>query len=135
MFKNLLDKGKCTLGFHAGEWRYMNSDTCQQVQVCERCDTESYRTAHNWPEWNYRAEGDCTLIRVCERCREEESKVDHIWGDWQYDPTPIQRTVKMSGAGKLLILCRAEIAQRRMPPLTVVPDFDVLKQCHACCDP
>lgn len=31
----------------------------------------------------------------------------------------------MSGAGTLLVLGGAEIAQRRMPLLTVVPDFDV----------
>lgn len=52
-----------------------------------------------------------------------------------YDLTPIQRTVEMSGASKLLEGGRAEIAQRRMPPLTVVPHLDVLEDRLTGCRP
>ncbi len=50
-----------------------------------------------------------------------------------FDLTPIQRTMKMSGALKLLEGARAEIAQRRMPPLTVVPNFNIVKDRPASC--
>ncbi len=43
------------------------------------------------------------------------------------DLTPIQRTVRISGAVKLLKSCRAELAQRRVPPLTVVPHLKFVK--------
>ena len=44
-----------------------------------------------------------------------------------YGLTPNRRTDKMSEACKLLKGTRAEIAQSRMPPLTVVPNLNVLK--------
>lgn len=84
MFKNLIDKGKCKLGFHAGEWVYSSKINCEQVQVCTRCQTESRRVAHTWNEWRYEAEGACTLTHVCNRCREAERKVEHSWGEWAY---------------------------------------------------
>jgi len=39
----------------------------------------------------------------------------------------------MSGAVKLLESSGAEIAQGRMPPLTVVPEFNVVEDCLASC--
>jgi hypothetical protein len=45
-----------------------------------------------------------------------------------FDLTPKQRTVKMSGGGKLLEGTGAEIAQSRMPAMTVVPDLNVFEE-------
>src|SRR5262249_21259780 len=84
MLKDLLNKGKCKLGFHAGEWGYVESLTCAQVRVCERCGAESRRTEHSWPEWTYLNPTNCTLARNCLRCQQEETKVEHAWGDSAY---------------------------------------------------
>lgn len=95
MFKNILDKGKCTLGFHEGEWTYISADQCLQLQICERCATESRRTEHIWGEWLYVTDDACDLVRVCSHCAETESRVDHEWGEWVYveahDCTQVQR--------------------------------------------
>jgi hypothetical protein len=84
MLKDLLNKGKCKLGFHAGEWGYIASLNCAQLRVCERCGAESRRTEHSWPEWTYLNPKSCTLARNCLRCQQEETKVAHAWGDWAY---------------------------------------------------
>jgi len=84
MFKNLLDKGKCGLGFHQGPWIYLEPDQCDQLQVCERCAAESRRSEHNWGEWTYPAGDACDLVRICQRCQERESQVAHDWGEWEY---------------------------------------------------
>lgn len=87
MFKNLLDKGKCSLGFHEGEWHYEQSDSCMQLRVCQRCQNESRRTEHQWGEWIYQADAACDLIRTCPRCGETESRIEHSWADATYKYT------------------------------------------------
>ncbi len=84
MFKNLLDKGKCSLGFHEGEWRYEQPDACTQLRVCQRCQAESRRTEHQWGEWAYPAADACDLVRMCGRCGERESRIEHHWGEVVY---------------------------------------------------
>jgi len=84
MLKNLFDKGKCRLGFHAGDWRYVDPLSCEQTQICARCGQESQRTQHQWQEWQYGDVKSCTMVRQCQRCQNEESKVEHTWGDWEY---------------------------------------------------
>ena len=84
MFKNLLDKGKCSLGFHDGEWSYEYADECVQLRICVRCQTESRRTEHSWGEWDYVTAGECDLARICPRCGETESRVEHNWGEAEY---------------------------------------------------
>jgi hypothetical protein len=80
MLKDLFDRGKCALGFHAGEWRYMRSGDCQQTRVCSRCQAESQQTLHTWEPWEYAAADDCRMARQCSRCGEEETKTEHAWG-------------------------------------------------------
>jgi hypothetical protein len=84
MFKDLLNKGKCTLGFHAGEWSYAGDSSCEMVRVCERCGVESRRTEHRFGEWAMAEQATCTMARACERCGEQETKVEHEWGGWSY---------------------------------------------------
>lgn len=84
MFKNLLEKGKCSLGFHEGEWAFQDPGQCDQVRVCVRCQTESRRTEHTWGEWAYLADDACDLQRSCERCRQAESHIEHSWGEAVY---------------------------------------------------
>lgn len=84
MFKNLLDKGKCALGYHAGDWRYATEGKCKQVQVCERCQKESFRTQHAWGGWDYDAPSTCARVRMCARCAEEEHDLVHTWREPAY---------------------------------------------------
>jgi hypothetical protein len=82
--KDLLDGGKCLLGFHQGEWRLMAPDRCVFAQTCERCDLMTTRTDHVWGAWAYASEGACEQRRVCGRCPEHETRVVHAWGVWAY---------------------------------------------------
>ena len=79
MFKDLFDKGKCALGFHAGEWRYLQDRSCQQTRICSRCQVSSEQLVHAWQAWDYEGSDDCRMARRCSRCAEAESKVEHVW--------------------------------------------------------
>lgn len=80
MFRDLFDKGKCALGFHAGEWRYVAAGRCDQLRVCTRCRNESRQVVHVWQEWQRLAPGRCDFERRCTRCAASESKTEHSWG-------------------------------------------------------
>ena len=80
MLKELFDKGKCALGFHHGDWCYIQDRQCEQIQVCSRCNNQSRQIAHHWLAWQYLANGACGMARRCERCKEQEDKVEHVWG-------------------------------------------------------
>lgn len=84
MFNNLLNKGKCAIGFHKGDWAYVAEDSCTLRQVCERCGNEAEKIEHTWGEWTYAQDGDCTLTRECARCKSQETTVEHQWGDIHY---------------------------------------------------
>jgi hypothetical protein len=84
MFKNLLDKGKCSLGFHEGEWIYEDPGQCDQLRVCLRCQSQSRRTEHTWGEWAYLIEDACDLGRSCARCGQTEIRLEHSWGGAVY---------------------------------------------------
>lgn len=87
MLKQLFDKGKCALGFHSGDWRYVNDRQCEQVQVCSRCQNESRQLVHSWQTWEYPASGTCDMARRCARCNQEESKTEHVWTAPVYEST------------------------------------------------
>lgn len=84
MFKNLLDKGKCALGFHDGAWTFVAPGQCSQRRICTRCGSQSHRISHQWGEWTYLAEDGCDLTRTCIRCAETERRTAHEWGQWDY---------------------------------------------------
>jgi hypothetical protein len=80
MLKDLFDKGKCAIGFHAGDWRHPREGQCLQVRVCPRCKTESQQLVHSWQPWQYLAAEACQLARRCGRCGDQETKIEHVWG-------------------------------------------------------
>jgi hypothetical protein len=84
MLKDLFDKGKCALGFHVGEWRYLQDRSCQQTRLCSRCKAASQQLVHAWQNWDYENTGLCRMVRHCERCAENESKVEHVWASAIY---------------------------------------------------
>jgi hypothetical protein len=79
MLKDLFDKGKCALGFHVGEWRYLQDGSCQQRRICSRCQVSSQQLVHAWQSWEYESSDDCRMARRCGRCTEAETKVEHVW--------------------------------------------------------
>lgn len=80
MFRDLFDKGKCALGFHAGEWQYVAAGRCDQLRVCTRCRNESRQVVHEWQEWRRVEPGRCDFVRRCSRCAASETKTEHSWG-------------------------------------------------------
>ena len=85
MLKDLFDKGKCALGFHSGDWRYVDARRCQQVRICPRCNNQSQQTVHGWQAWQYVADGTCEMARQCGRCHEQENLLEHSWGAPVYE--------------------------------------------------
>jgi hypothetical protein len=84
MLKDLFDKGKCALGFHIGDWRYLEDRFCQQTRICSRCQAASQQLVHTWQSWDYETTHACRMARQCARCAETETKVEHVWGSAIY---------------------------------------------------
>lgn len=97
MLKDLLDKGKCALGYHLDAWQYADSGACRQVSRCARCGVISERTAHVWSGWQRSDAASCTAARTCLRCGQPETKDDHDWDAWAYDePDACRQRVRCS---------------------------------------
>jgi hypothetical protein len=97
MLRDLLDKGKCALGYHVEAWQYADSGTCRQTSRCVRCDAVSERTAHAWSGWRRLEEDSCTATRTCLRCGQHETQDDHDWSMWTYeDPDSCRLRVRCS---------------------------------------
>jgi hypothetical protein len=84
MLKDLFDKGKCALGFHLGDWRYLQDESCQQSRLCSRCKTASQQLVHTWRTWDYETADSCRMARRCGRCAEIETKLEHTWATAVY---------------------------------------------------
>ena len=82
--KDLLNKGKCLIGLHQGEWRAASPASCTFTRVCERCGVEHHKTEHVWPEWRFVAAGACDQERSCGRCGAREERISHAWGQPAY---------------------------------------------------
>lgn len=74
MLKELFDKGKCALGFHAGEWRYVSESGCEQIQICSRCNNQSHQVVHHWQAWQYDVSGACEMTCRCEPCKDQRPR-------------------------------------------------------------
>ena len=94
MLKDLFDKGKCALGFHSGDWRYVDDRGCQQVRICPRCNNQSQQTVHGWQAWQYVANGACDMARQCGRCHEQENRLEHSWGAPVYESDEVCTQVR-----------------------------------------
>jgi hypothetical protein len=85
VFKDLLEKGRCVLGFHADTWRYAREGSCVQTSTCSRCQAVDRRVRHDWPdEWGGVWPQGCEVARRCRRCPEQEITVEHRWGPSAY---------------------------------------------------
>ena len=84
MLRDLLDKGKCRLGLHAGEWAYVERHSCEQARVCTRCGDRSTRLAHDWPPFAPAPDDPCRLERRCARCALQQSTTEHEWAPPRY---------------------------------------------------
>src|SRR5262245_38374515 len=84
MWKKLLKKSKCLLGFHAGEWQYVLEGSCGQAQLCVNCGAKSERVEHSWGDWRRTKATSCDETRACARCRVKEQRVLHEWGPVHY---------------------------------------------------
>lgn len=82
--KDLIDGGKCLLGFHQGDWRVTSPDRCELAQTCQRCGVVTTRIEHVWGDWGYVSPASCDERRTCRRCGEHETRVGHAWGAWGY---------------------------------------------------
>lgn len=82
--KDLLNKGKCLIGLHQGEWRASSVDSCTFTRVCERCGAEHHKVEHNWSEWTFVADAACQQVRTCRRCANQEERVNHAWAEAVY---------------------------------------------------
>jgi len=107
MWKNLLDKSKCLLGFHEGPWHYQRANSCTQSQKCERCGKEAERVEHRWGEWAYQAEHHCDLVRTCARCSQTETNLTHSWAEPTY--------VHADSCDRIAVCARCGEKERREP--------------------
>jgi len=83
-FKDLINKGKCLIGLHQGEWRAASRTSCTFTRVCERCGVEQSKVEHLWPEWGFSADASCQQMRTCNRCGLQEERIYHTWAEAVY---------------------------------------------------
>jgi hypothetical protein len=82
--KDLLNKGKCLIGLHEGEWKSVSPTECSFTRTCIRCGAEQQKVEHVWAEWVFVNEGSCDQTRTCGRCKIEEQRLVHAWGAATY---------------------------------------------------
>ena len=72
---NILQTIKCKIGSHQwSEWKYQAPDSCEQVRICNRCQTKETRQhSHTWGNWTDN-KTHSKKLRICARCKAEESK-------------------------------------------------------------
>lgn len=77
--RDLLDKGKCLVGLHAGEWVAPSATSCHFTRRCVRCNAEHAKVEHQWSAWGFIAADSCDQHRTCPRCSEVEVRVTHAF--------------------------------------------------------
>jgi hypothetical protein len=100
MLKDILGRGKCLLGIHAGGWHYQADRACRQVWKCERCGNEDHRVEHEWGEWELAAPEQCDRVRSCRRCGEKSHEVVHDWGEPEYLTRECEQTRQCARCGE-----------------------------------
>jgi hypothetical protein len=78
--KDLLNKGKCLIGLHEGEWKSVSPTECSFTRTCMRCGAEQQKVEHVWAQWVFLSESSCDQTRTCGRCKIEEQRLVHAWG-------------------------------------------------------
>jgi hypothetical protein len=82
--KELLDKGKCLVGLHKGEWKAPSPTSCTFERVCERCAARHTKTEHVFEVWSFVAADACDQTRHCSRCGMVETRITHEWSAAEY---------------------------------------------------
>jgi hypothetical protein len=82
--KDLLNKGKCLIGLHQGEWIAASPTVCIFTRTCERCAAQHTKTEHPWGDWKFLADKRCDQQRMCGRCAQTEDRVTHSWNTPEY---------------------------------------------------
>ena len=77
---DLVNKGKCLIGLHEGEWRAASPTVCTFTRRCVRCAAEHSRVDHPWADWGFLANDACDQGRGCPRCSLHEQRVVHAFG-------------------------------------------------------
>ena len=78
--RDLVNKGKCLVGLHEGEWKAASATTCTFTRKCVRCAAEHSRVEHPWGEWRFLEAATCDQQRTCQRCQLHEQRVQHAFG-------------------------------------------------------
>ena len=84
MFKDILQRGKCLVGFHQGPWQFSAEKICTKVQICTACRARTEKPEHNWTDWDRPRTDGCDFLRQCSRCGITETKTEHVWGEPAY---------------------------------------------------
>ena len=82
--KDLLNKGKCLIGLHEGEWKSVSPTECSFTRTCMRCGAKQQKVEHVWADWVFVNDSSCDQTRTCGRCKIEEQRVVHAWGAAAY---------------------------------------------------
>lgn len=77
--KDLLNKGKCLIGLHEGEWKSVSPTECSFTRTCMRCGVKQQKVEHVWADWVFVNESSCDQTRTCGRCKIEEQRLVHAW--------------------------------------------------------
>ena len=83
--KDLLNKGKCLIGLHEGEWKSVSPTECSFTRICMRCGAKQQKVEHVWADWVFVNESSCDQTRTCGRCKIEEQRVVHAWAAPTYN--------------------------------------------------
>ena len=78
--RDLVNKGKCLVGLHEGEWKAPSPTTCTFTRTCVRCTATHSRVEHPWSEWQFLEAGACDQGRHCQRCQLHEQRTQHAFG-------------------------------------------------------
>lgn len=81
---DLVNKGKCLIGLHEGDWKAASPTVCTFTRKCVRCAAVHTKVEHPWGDWRFLRQGDCEQQRSCPRCSLHEQRVTHAFGAATY---------------------------------------------------
>jgi len=129
--RDLINKGKCLIGLHEGEWRAASLTVCTFTRRCLRCGAEQSRVDHSWGEWHFPTADACDQGRSCLRCSLHEQQLVHAYGAAKFDSeTTCDRHEECQRCHER----RAASAQHVMTSWRFIGDEDCrqVQQCSRC---
>jgi hypothetical protein len=87
----------CKLGFHDWERIYLNTNSCQMVERCSKCDAVNGKAIimHNWEQIQC---NPCLSQQVCKHCGEigQIDEKGHLWEElYTSNNYEIQKTCRL----------------------------------------